>query len=103
MESYAEHWTDREMVYQPTALLLVDVTECIAYLGVDGQQRGWRRQVQHARPETVILLRGWSDVQGVGLELDLLKATGATVVFAEPFDADCGPREGQPRGVARTG
>jgi hypothetical protein len=85
MKSYMDHWAKREIVYQASALLMVDLNEDVAYWGVDGSQRGWQRQVQHARPETVILLRGWSDVRGVGVELDLLRAVGAEVVFADPF------------------
>jgi hypothetical protein len=85
MQGYAEHWMGRQLVYEPERLLLVDATESIAYHGIDGSEHGWRRQIQHARPETVILLAGWTDVQGIGMELDLLRAVGARVVFAEPF------------------
>lgn len=85
MESYAAHWSGRRVALDPERLLLADATEGTTYQGVDGSRRAWRRQVQDARPETVVLLRGWQDVRGVGLELDLLRATGAKVVFAEPF------------------
>lgn len=96
MEAYAAHWGDRQVVLDPERLLLVDVTQAVTYQGVDGSRRAWRRQFQGARPETVVLLHGWSNVRGVGLELDLLRATGARIVFGEGFDEVGG--EMSPRG-----
>lgn len=86
MCGYVRHWKHRKTVYEPDEFLLIDTALAIDYRGIDGSRRNWRRQVQHTRPDTVILLRGWTEVQGLGMELDLLKAVGAKIVFSEPFE-----------------